>query len=192
MLEDGKIIIITKDDSLRRQLYTLLQSKSYSLATVRENNSQGIRMIRRIIPDLLIIDDDLPDLPGFDLAALFDWEELPIILLTKTLKPAMVNKARKNWWFTVLSLPYNDEALLVIIDSLLSMAKGFNSLKKEHAKLKMEESRRKNLYLAKGMLMLKYGMSEDQAHKYLVKESMDSSQSLESLALQLIREGQKK
>jgi response regulator NasT len=186
MERGSKIAVISKDPALCRSLEILLRRGEHSPYFISDNNSGGIRTVRRLMPDILIIDDSLPGLPGFDLASLFDGSEMPVILVTKNIGAAMTNKSRRNWWFSVVSRSCGDETLSALIDNYLGMAREYRLLKKELRQLKGGEAKRKSLNIAKGIIMLSNFLSEDEAHKYLLKKSMDTGEDIETLCAKII------
>lgn len=140
------------------------------------------------MPDLLIIDEDIPGLRGFDLAGIFSEEGvIPVLLLANTITPAMLNKAKKTCYFTVLPKNSPEDTLIAVTGNLINICNYIYRAGKIRAENKENQLKQKNLNLAKGILMYKEGLSEDEAHKAILKESMENGEALGKTALRLIR-----
>ncbi len=80
----GRQILYVEDDPIERQrVRAHLEKNGYSVM-VAERGQQAIEIINRILPDLALIDLQLPDTHGFDVCrALKRYADVPIILLTQ-------------------------------------------------------------------------------------------------------------
>lgn len=185
MGSEGKVIIISTDEHFGKRIAALLKEGNYSLGGACLNNAAGIRTVRRISPDFLIIDDDMPGLRGFDLACLFAEEEsMPIILLAAAISPAMLNKAKKSPFFVVLRKPLGEETLSLAMENLLHVCAYAARVRKSLS----ARQREKQLNLAKGMLMAVKNFTEAEAHQALLKESMKRGEPLEKTAARFLEE----
>ena len=189
MIAAAKILLLGKDQLLCRSLTTVFKARGYMVMAGDAQNAPGVRLVRRLMPDLLVVEDELAGLGGFDFAALFEDDPMPFILLTKNLRPAMTNKARSRWWFGVLTLPVADEALLVLADKLLSVGNDFSRLQKDLAKAQAAADERQICNLAKGMLMAAKGLREDEAHRYLTQKSMNTGETMVKVAAGIVENG---
>jgi DNA-binding response OmpR family regulator len=82
-----------------------------------------IPMARRLQPDLIIMDVELPDSDGLDLCnQLMDCEstsQIPVIILSGTRRSDVVRSARAAGSRFYVSKPYDPNALMLIIDAAI-------------------------------------------------------------------------
>ncbi|MFL1465739.1 response regulator [Marinobacter sp. HN1S83] len=76
------ILIIDDESQIRHFLRISLKTEGYELLEA-ENGESGLVQCARNSPDLVILDLGLPDMDGSDvLAALREWSEVPVIILS--------------------------------------------------------------------------------------------------------------
>ena len=103
MLGMEKIIIISDDLKLRNELSAVLQAEGCMIAGECSGGIEAVRLVRRVMPDLLIVDDELPGLRGFDVASIFIEEgAFPVILIAKRISGAILSKAKKSPFLLVV------------------------------------------------------------------------------------------
>src|SRR5579871_4419724 len=79
----GRHILLVEDDAdTRQEVKSYLERNSYAVIAA-ENGSRALDMITRTLPDLALIDIDLPDINGFEVCRLLKrYAEVPIIFYT--------------------------------------------------------------------------------------------------------------
>ena len=79
----GRHILLVEDDAdTRQEIKAYLERNSYSVLAA-ENGTRALDMITRTLPDLALIDLNLPDINGFDVSRLLKrYAEVPIIFLS--------------------------------------------------------------------------------------------------------------
>ncbi len=186
-MRQDKILIGTSHAGLYQRLDALFAHRGYLVAPCCSSQAEVIRLARRLTPELLILDDDLPGLSGLDLADLFLREEwLPVILLSKQVEERMVRKAAKSCFFAVIAKTEEDALLLEVAAERIRLCSRLTALKKELLRQKQEHLRQKELQLAKGMIMAALGVDEPAAHRWLQKQSMEQGLPLPQLAAALV------
>ena len=167
-----KIIIVMSDDNLKSRLNSLLQSQGYQIAGECHEGVDAVRLVRRVLPDLLIIGDELCGLRGFDIASIFIEEgSIPVLLIAKNIDKAVYNKAKKSPFFIAVRDSEDDNTILMNVHFLLNSARKVSSLKSDLLKKEKEIMLIKNLNLAKGILIERKKLSEKEAHQFLQKEA---------------------
>jgi DNA-binding response OmpR family regulator len=82
---DSKILIVDDDSQILDSLGTLLKPWGFQL-TLLQDPSQFWDILRRTVPDLLILDIEMPALSGIDLCKVVrnepEWSALPILFLS--------------------------------------------------------------------------------------------------------------
>jgi len=81
----NKIVIVDDDDIYRKVIRIQLESKGYHVIPARDG-LEGLNMIRKEVPDLIILDLMLPLMDGHKLCRLIKFDkklrQIPIIILT--------------------------------------------------------------------------------------------------------------
>ncbi|MDA1208941.1 MAG: response regulator [bacterium] len=82
-MEKGSIIIAEDDSVLREIYYKKFALNGYDIRTC-ENGEQAIAAVEERIPDVLILDVNMPVMDGFEVLSRFPKEQrpFPIIMLT--------------------------------------------------------------------------------------------------------------
>lgn len=78
----AKIVIVDDETQIRRMLRIALKSEDYEVAEA-ESGEEGLALVARQQPDLVILDLGLPDMDGHELLAeLRSWSSVPVIVLS--------------------------------------------------------------------------------------------------------------
>ena len=76
------VLIIEREDDLRQLLRSLLEQEGLAVAEVSEGR-EGIRQFHRMRHDVVVLDEALPDLDGWQvLERIRDLSDVPVLMLT--------------------------------------------------------------------------------------------------------------
>jgi DNA-binding response OmpR family regulator len=94
-----KKILLVEDDPFIRDLTTIkLSEQKYTVLTA-ENGDEAIRVIRDEMPDIVLLDLDLPDTPGLAVLQAVKADSLlqniPVIIFSNNDDPVTQSKARE-------------------------------------------------------------------------------------------------
>ncbi|MGE5497420.1 MAG: LytR/AlgR family response regulator transcription factor [Syntrophothermus sp.] len=110
-----KILVIEDDNSVRMGLIDLLEENGYSVYTAA-TGTEGIRLAKDILPDLIICDIMMPDIDGYGVIQMLNMESqtsvIPFIFLTAK---AEMNDLRKGMAYGAsdyITKPYDSFDLL--------------------------------------------------------------------------------
>jgi DNA-binding NarL/FixJ family response regulator len=65
----GTVVIVDDNGVFRARMRALLDSEGYSVVGEAADGASGIRTVRRLRPDVTLLDVQLPDIDGFAVAA---------------------------------------------------------------------------------------------------------------------------
>ena len=120
----ANILLVDADQSLNLLFTTRLQRHGHEVLYAL-NGSEGFDMATRLMPDLLIIDDDIPGMSGHELLAQLrqmEWgKNVPVILVTNTSLPAGSLEDSAD---LTLYKPVSTVELLAIVTRLLHSSSG--------------------------------------------------------------------
>jgi response regulator NasT len=111
---------------------------------------------------------------------------IPIILLTAYSETQLVERAAQANIAAYLMKPVSEEDLLPTITLALTRFKQFQALRQEVADLREALEARKLIERAKGILMRRLDLTEDEAFRRLQKQSQDTNRRLAQVAEAII------
>ena len=110
---------------------------------------------------------------------------LILIMVKKELYNDAIKIADDNGYFCI-SKPVSKEFLTQTAKILLTARKRFKKMEKQKEKLETEVDNIKRIRRAQYLLMEKLGMSENEAYKYIEKQSMDLCERKSDVAKRII------
>ena len=182
-----KIFIGSADKALRKRLKNILCQQGDTIVGEEEDGHSALRTVRRVLPDLVILDRDLPGLPGMEVAKIIEEDKIaPVIILTPFWEREMVEKSKDSWVFAFLVKPVQEGHLLATASFVLNAFQKMKRLEAEVDGLKETLESRKVVEKAKGLMMKSMKISETEAYKLLQKRSMDKCVPMKQVAEAII------
>ena len=147
-----------------------------------------LRVIRQVQPQLVLMDLSLPGSVR-ETAHIIDQETSAAVLLLDSFNPGKSAGAGRaeNYPAVVLPLPVSEEVLYYVLEVTLREAARRNKLEEELGKLKARLQSRIVVERAKGMVMKKLSLGEEEAYRFLQKKSMDLRLPLKEVAEAVLR-----
>ncbi len=159
--------------------------------TVNDTLSSGMEALRRFRmspPDIAIVNFELPDMNGLDLAKVLCEEAIcKVILLAPKPRKEDCEKAAGKLDLFVLEKPLHRQVLLNAVDTMNQYDQKIKHLEEELEELKESMKARILIDRAKGIIM-NQGVEENTAYTAMRKVSMDRRVPLREIA-QMIIEG---
>jgi DNA-binding NtrC family response regulator len=122
MKDKAKILIIDDEESIRLGFSSVLQSKGY-VCLEAENATQGLSVLRSHVPDLVLLDMNLPDADGVEVLREIKRENefIVVIMVTAfgTIEKAV--QALKLGAENFLTKPVDSQTLLILMDHSLKI-----------------------------------------------------------------------
>ncbi len=121
------LLIIDDDKEFLKELKKLLESPDI-IVTTCPDSIEGLAMIKKIIPDLLLLDVKMPDLTGIQLAAFVnlsqETKKIPIIIISGNVNQEEITDALKICHvLKYFSKPVDPLELINAVNSILSNLK---------------------------------------------------------------------
>jgi response regulator NasT len=113
-------------------------------------------------------------------------EIVPVIIISGYHDQNLVDRANEVGVFAYLVKPVREEELKVAIEVCLARFREFQELKKEYQRVKDSLEARKLIEKAKGILMYRNNLKEDEAMRALQRKSRDSNKKLVDIAKEII------
>jgi two-component system, response regulator PdtaR len=177
-------ILIADDESIRLlSLSSQLTALGHEVVAEATRGDEAVQLAAECKPDLAILDIKMPVMDGIEAAErMTQARPIPIILLTAYNETQLIERAARANISAYLMKPVAEEDLHPAIILALARFKEFESLQREVADLREAMEARKVVEKAKGILMRRLDLSEEEAFKRLQKQSQDTNRKLSEVA----------
>jgi response regulator NasT len=170
-----RVVIIDDSARSRATLGAAIRGLGCEVAGEGVTGSEAIRLAQQLKPDVLFLAVGLPEMDGVTAAAqILEAHPLPIIILSSHLDLDLIQRAKEAGVMAYLAKPLREEDLLPAIELAVSRFEEFMALRKENEDLKRTLEGRKLIERAKGILMERDKLSEQQAFTQIQRASMNT------------------
>ena len=182
-----RIIIAESDERVRKQLKEMLTREGYLVLGEATDGVTALQLTRTIHPDIIILELALPGMNGVEVAKIVEENRIaPVVLLCEYRHKEIINRLSQNWLFGYVMKPFQDLNLFLALDIAITQFAKFAKLEDEISKLKKDLESRKIIERAKGLLIKHKNLTEDEAYKFIQKQSMNKRVSKDAIAEALI------
>src|SRR5438067_7225668 len=181
-------VLVAEDETIiRLDLRDLLGRLGLEVCAEARDGEEAVRLARSERPDVAIMDVKMPKLDGIEAARqILDERPIPIVMLTAYGQDELVSRAVEAGVFGYLVKPFRESDLLPAIATARARHEELLALREEAESLADALAARKVIERAKGLLMEKEGLSEQDAFARLRKASQISGRPLKVVAEALI------
>ena len=177
-------ILIAEDETIiRLDLRQLLEGAGFDVCAEARDGEEAVALARSAEPDLAVLDVKMPRLDGIEAARrILDARPIPIVMLTAYGQDELVARAVEAGVFGYLVKPFRESDVLPAIQTARARHEELSALREEAESLAEALAARKVIERAKGLLMTKEGLSEEEAFARLRKASQVSGRPLRVIA----------
>ena len=177
-------ILIAEDETIiRLDLKDLLERSGFEVCAEAKDGIEAVELARREQPDLAVLDVKMPRLDGIEAARrILDERPIPIVMLTAYGQDELVSRAVEAGVFGYLVKPFREQDLLPAIRTARARHEELLALREQADSLAEALASRKAIERAKGLLMEKEGMTEQEAFARLRRASQMSSKPMKVIA----------
>ncbi len=177
-------ILIAEDETIiRLDLRTLLEGAGFDVCAEARDGVEAVELAASEQPDLAVLDVKMPRLDGIEAARqILEERAIPIVMLTAYGQEELVSRAVEAGVFGYLVKPFRETDLLPAIRAARARHEEFAALREEADSLAEALAARKVIERAKGLLMEREGLSEQDAFARLRKASQVSGRPLQVVA----------
>lgn len=192
-MDKAQIIVAMQNLQAAEKIKYALQREGYSVGDICTSGNETIRKVRTALPDILLINFEMPDVTGLEVATIAGDENMcSVILFISNTQREFCTSIVEDYDITLFLKPINRIALLSTIDAVLQNRHRMGKMEKELNQLKKGLEDRKVVERAKGILMKRKSISEGEAYRRIQKMSMDSRVAMRDIALKIIELSQNK
>jgi two-component system, response regulator PdtaR len=181
-------ILIAEDETLiRLDLRALLEQAGFEVCAEAKDGLEAVELARLEQPDLAVLDVKMPRLDGIEAARrILEERPIPIVMLTAYGQDELVSRAVEAGVFGYLVKPFRETDLLPAIKAARARHEELAALREEAESLTEALAARKSIERAKGLLMAKEGLNEQEAFERLRRASQLAGRPLKVVAEALI------
>lgn len=181
-------IVIADDESIiRMDLKEMLTALGYLVVGEVGDGRSAVNLARELKPDLVIMDVKMPDMDGIEAAKILTEEKIaPVLLLTAFGQRDLIERAKEAGVVGYLVKPFRESDLTPAIEVALARFEEFRKLEEEVSTLSEALETRKLVDRAKGILMDRDKLNEQQAFRKIQKMSMNTRKPMKAVAEAII------
>jgi response regulator NasT len=181
-------ILVAEDETIiRLDLEKTLDGAGFEVCAAAKDGEEAVELARREQPDLAILDVKMPGLDGIEAARRILAERpIPIVILTAYGQADLVSRAVEAGVFGYLVKPFRESDLVPAIEAARARHAELEALREEAESLAEALATRKVVERAKGLLMEREGLSEQDAFARLRKASQVAGRPMGVVAEALI------
>jgi two-component system, response regulator PdtaR len=184
---NGRILVAEDETIIRLDLKDLLERAGFEVCAEARDGEEAVALAASEQPDLAVLDVKMPRLDGIEAARRILAERpIPIVMLTAYGQEELVARAVEAGVFGYLVKPFREDDLLPAIRAARARHAELEALREEAESLAEALATRKVVERAKGLLMERDGLSEQDAFARLRRASQVSGRPMKVVAEALI------
>ncbi len=181
-------VVIAEDEAIiRLDLKELLEEEGYDVVAETGRGDEAVDLVRQLQPDLAILDIKMPGMDGLSAARHISADRLcAVVVLTAFSQRDLVDQAIDAGALAYIVKPFQKSDLVPAIEVALGRHAELAGLEKDVADLAERLEARKSIDRAKGQLMDKHGLGEQEAWRFLQTHAMSSRIKVHEAAEQVL------
>jgi response regulator NasT len=182
-----RIAVADDERDMRDFFLEFLPPLGHQVVAAAATGTELVEQCRAQTPDLVITDIKMPDMDGIDAAAaVYKHRPVPIILVSAYHDQALLDRAEADHIMAYLVKPIKHTDLEPTIVIALRRFEQFEALRQEAADLRQALEDRKVIERAKGTLMKRTGLDEQEAFRRMQKLASEKSRKLVDIARMIL------
>jgi two-component system, response regulator PdtaR len=179
----GRILIAEDETIIRLDLRGMLEANGFNVCGEARDGVEAVELAESLIPDVIVMDIKMPRLDGIDAARrILERQAVPIVMLTAFGQDDLVKRAVDTGVFGYLAKPFREQDVIPAVLAAQARHAEFTEVKLQATSLLEALEARKAIERAKGILMAKEGLTEDEAFARLRRASQKSGRPMKVIA----------
>jgi len=182
-----RIAIADDEADMRDYFQMMLPGLGHTVVSAAKTGKELVEQCRKQKPDLVITDIKMPDMDGIEAAnELYKDSPIPVILVSAYHDQDLISRAEADHILAYLVKPIKKADLEPAIALAMRRFAQFEALRKEAADLRQALADRKVIERAKGILMKRAHMDEQEAFRRLQKLASEKNRKLIDIASMIV------
>lgn len=180
--------VIAEDEQLTRTIIRArLEKLGHTVVAEAGDGVQAVEAVRVHRPDVVIMDIKMPNLDGIEAARkIMDDAPCALLFLSSFNEDELVEQATQTGALAYMMKPFRKEDLGPALEVAVRRFRTIQSQSKEIDELKETLETRKLIERAKGILMDRHGMSEEEAFKRIHFQARNQNKKMREIAQSII------
>jgi two-component system, response regulator PdtaR len=169
-----RVVVVEDETLIRLDTVEMLAEAGYDVVGQAGDGETGVRLVRELRPDLVLMDVKMPILDGLTAAEQLAPEGLaPVVLLTAFSQPEIVERALAAGVQGFVVKPFTPADLLPALEIARARFAELTGLRTDVTELADRLAARKLVDRAKAVLQERFGWDEPTAFAWLQRTAMD-------------------
>jgi response regulator NasT len=182
-----RIAVADDEPDMREYFQKSLLRLGHKVVSVAQNGQELVEQCRALHPDLVITDIKMPDMDGIEAAIrIYRERPVPVVLVSAYHDATLMERAEADHILGYLIKPIKQADLEPVIGLAMRRFGQFQELRKEAADLRQALEDRKLIERAKGVIMKRAQMDEQEAFRRLQKLASEKSRKLVEVAQMIL------
>jgi AmiR/NasT family two-component response regulator len=183
-----RVVVAEYHTEMREYLRRMVTQLGHEVVASAAGGKDLVERCRNLRPDLVITAIEMPDLDGLEaVAAICRAEPVPVIVISAEHHSEVIERAAARHVLAYLLKPIESGCMAAAIAIVLRRFEEFQALRREATDLRQALDDRKHIEKAKGLLMKKAQVPEDEAFRRLQKMARDHNKKLGEMARLFLR-----
>jgi AmiR/NasT family two-component response regulator len=183
-----KVLIADDEKPVAAGLQAQLETLGYDVIAVVHDGHHAIEVCRRALPDVVLMDIEMPGLDGLTAARQIVRDPgTPVIILTAHGHANLIDQAVEDGVLYYLLKPVTSPSLHAALQVAVARAREIRALRENVDTLESTLRERKIIERAKGILMHRRNLSEAEAFRLLQRQSQDRRMPMSKLAESIVQ-----
>jgi response regulator NasT len=183
MSQSLRVVVADDEPDMRDYFQKALPRLGHQVVGAAQDGRELVGLCRSLQPDLVVTDIKMPDMDGIDAAVqIYRERPIPIILVSAYHDAGLIQRAGADHILGYLVKPIKQADLAPVIGLAMRRFEQFEALRREAADLRQALEDRKVIERAKGILMKRAGLDEQDAFRRLQKMASEKSRKLVDIA----------
>ena len=184
---NARVMLVDADPERTDWLMTALREAGYEVVAHMDSAINLLAQVRRVNPDVIIIDSDSPDRDTLEHVCMVTRDDpRPIVMFTQDADQALMHEALKAGVHAYVVDGLSAERVRPVVNVALARFDQWQALRQELGQAQASLAERKLIERAKGILMKQRRCDEEEAYRLLRKTAMDKNQRLVQVAENII------
>jgi response regulator NasT len=178
-----RILLVDSDDFQLGEVKESLTRQGYLVVGEAGDGGTALHLARQLRPDLVMMDIHLQDESGANVAKTITQEKIaPVVILTALTDLPYIENANTAGIINYIVKPLRESEVVPTVEVSLARYKALKALEEQVASLTDQLETRKLVERAKGLLMLRYSLPEQEAFSKIRKASMETHKPMRAVA----------
>ena len=189
-MEKIRVVIAEDEAIIRLDLRETLENAGYMVLADTGRGDEAVELVRKHKPEVVILDVKMPGMDGIQAAReIASTEDTAVVILTAFSQRELIDEAVDAGALAYLVKPYQQSDLVPAIEIARRRHKEMRDLTDQAKTLEDRLKARKIIEKAKGLLIDKSTLNEDEAFKFIQTTAMSDRKTMLEIAEKIISEG---